>query len=332
MEIEAQVQQLLEEGDRLLQRAQNARVNIIDSAANYQKWLSVLENLPINPVGNPEELAQHFLRLQRYSEALTQFQRLATPLLQNQVELGLEILARTRQREAYLALLLEHITLRVHRPDFDNLNHTVRIYTSSIVWIQVNLGDRVVSGSGFAIRSNYIATNRHVLIDETTGNCVAPEAVRVITREGALRVVFIHLPTWGADDVVILQVQPESISLTPLRLGFSELVEVGERIMTIGFPSPESGEFTENLYCNTGLVNRVRLSQLCSERVLEVSIPLQGGISGAPILNQCGEVIGVLTFWMERRREVAGGQIRSEQSFYALPVGLLRRLYAEISN
>ncbi|PHM09204.1 hypothetical protein [Nostoc sp. 'Peltigera malacea cyanobiont' DB3992] len=58
--VATQVQQLLEDGDRLLQRAQDAKMNIIDIAANYQKWLSVLENLPINPGGHPQELAEHF--------------------------------------------------------------------------------------------------------------------------------------------------------------------------------------------------------------------------------------------------------------------------------
>ncbi|HEY9663693.1 MAG TPA: serine protease, partial [Allocoleopsis sp.] len=185
---------------------------------------------------------------------------------------------------------------------------------------------------GFVISPNHIATNHHVLIDETTGNCVTPEAIQVITKEGALQVVAIHLPTWGTDDVAILQIQPTSIALTPLRLGFSELIEVGERIMTIGFPSPESGGFAENFYCNTGLINRVRPSHFCTERVLEVSIPLQGGISGAPILNQLGEVMGLLTFATERRQELIGGQIRSEQSFYAIPVELLRRLQTEIED
>lgn len=182
------------------------------------------------------------------------------------------------------------------------------------------------------IQAHHIATNRHVLIDETTGNCIAPEAIRVITSQGILQVVSIYLPSWGADDVAILQVQPDTSPLTPFRLGFSELVEVGERIMTIGFPDPESGGFAENLYCNTGLVNRIRPSSYCSQRVLEVSIPLQGGISGAPALNQLGEVIGLLTFSMERRQELAGGQTRHEQSFYAIPVELLRRLYKEVQN
>lgn len=331
--IVTQVQQLLEDGDRLLQRAQNAKINIIEIAANYQKWLSVLENLPLNTGGDPQELAEHLLRLQRYSEALTHFECLDKPLSSLQVELGLEILARVRQREAYTALLHEHSdSLGVHQPNFANLHQAVRIYTSSVVWIQVNLSSGSASGSGFIIDSHYIATNRHVLIDEITGNCVPPQGVQVVTKEGILQVVSVHLPTWGRDDVAILQVQPVSNSLTPLRLGFSELVEVGEQIMTIGFPSPEMGGFAENLYCNTGLINRVRPSSLCSERVLEVSIPLQGGISGAPILNQLGEVIGLLTFSLERRQELASGQIRTEQSFYAIPVELLRRLRLEIQN
>ncbi|KAF3890094.1 MULTISPECIES: Hsp70 family protein [Nostocales] len=332
-EITDRVQRLLEDGEQLLQRAEDAKMVIIDIAANYQRWLSVLENLPINLEGQPQELAQHFLRLQRYSEALTQFERLAAPLSSQQVELGLEILARLRQREAYTTLLREHAApLGVHQPDFANLNHAVRIYTASVVWIHVDMNGWAASGSGFVIGSRYIATNRHVLINEKTGNCVPSQAVRVITNEGALEVVSIHLPSWGADDVAILEVQPVSNPLTPLRLGFSELVEVGERIVTVGFPSPESGGFVENLYCNIGLINRVRPSPLCSQRVLEVSIPLQGGISGAPILNQWSEVIGLLTFSLERRQESASGQIHSDRSFYAIPVELLRRLRAAINN
>ena len=327
-QIETEVGNLFESGNPLHKRAEDAKIDVINMAANYQKWLSTIENLPLNFAGNSSELAQHFLSLQRYSEALAQFQRLDSPLTTNQIELGLEILARNRQREAYTALLLEHSSIEIHAPDFENLNHAVRIYSSSVVLIQVNLSHEIASGSGFAIGSNYIATNRHVIINDTTGNCLAPEDVNVITSVGNLRVTSIHLPSWGADDVAILQVKPESsISIKPLRLGFSELVEVGERIMTIGFPAPESGEFAENLYCNKGLVNRIRASQLCSERVLEVSIPLQGGISGAPILNQFGEVIGLLTFSMERKQGFG-----SEKSFYAIPVELLRRLQGEISG
>lgn len=327
----ARVQQLVEEGDLLLRRTGEAGIETTDVATTYQKWLNTLDNLPINLAGNAIDLARHFLSLNRYSEALTQFQRLESPLSGAQVELGLEILAISRQREAYTELLVASAQLlNLHSPDFERLNHTVRIYTDSIVWIQVDINGAAFSGSGFAISPDLIATNRHVLIDETTGDCVSPAQLQVITDRGSLQVLAIHLPSWGTDDVAILQVQSAATPMLPLRLGFSELVEVGERIMTIGFPAPGSGGFQENLYCNTGLVNRIRSSQYCTERVLEVSIPLQGGISGAPILNQLGEVIGLLTFATERRQESATGAIRSEQSFYSIPVELLRRLRTKL--
>jgi molecular chaperone DnaK len=332
-EIVHQVQILVEEGNRLRQRTDNSGTDIIDIAAQYQRWLSVIESLPLNPEGSAEELAQHFLSLKRYAESLTQFQRIDTPLSLTQVELGLEILGRSRQREAYTEMLTEYAErFDIHSPDFGNLNHSVRIYSSSVVLIEVNLGGFPVSGSGFFISPHYVATNRHVLIDEKTGNCAEPDALSVMTSEGALRVISISLPTWGVDDVALLQVESTSTSIMPLRLGFSELVEVGERIMTIGFPAPERSGFEENLYCNTGLVNRIRKSQFCTERVLEVSIPLQGGISGSPLLNQLGEVIGLLTFLTERKQELSSGQTYSEQSFYSIPVDLLRRLYAEVKN
>jgi molecular chaperone DnaK len=326
-EVGKRVEQLVEEGSSLLDRTRSAAQEVTEVAATYTRWLSAIENLPINPEGNAEELAQHFLRLNRYSEAITHFDRIEAPLSPLQVELGLEILARSRQREAYAALFLEHAQrLGVHSPDFGSLNHSVGTYASSVVWIQVNLGGSAASGSGFVISPNEVATNRHVVMNESTGQCVLPEAVSVITKEGSLRVASIHLPTGSADDVAILRLVTERASVTPLRLGFSELVEVGERILTVGFPAPGEGGFEENLYCNVGLVNRIRPSQLCTERVLEVSIPLQGGISGAPILNQLGEVVGLLSFSMERKRENSSGHIYSEQSFYAIPVEVLRRL------
>ena len=208
-QIEAQVRQLLEEGEALFKRSQNAKIDIIETAGNYQKWLNTIENLPLQLEGNPEQLAQHFLELQRYSEALTQFQRFTTPLNFERIELGLEILARNRQRQPYTELLKENIlALGIHTPDFENLNHTVQTYTSSIVWIHINLAGGVATGSGFVIGSNYIATNRHVIINDKTGNTVTPENINVVTATDNLRVVSIHLPNWGADDIVILKVHP----------------------------------------------------------------------------------------------------------------------------
>jgi molecular chaperone DnaK len=127
--------------------------------------------------------------------------------------------------------------------------------------------------------------------------------------------------------VAILRLTDAEPDLRPLRLGFSDLVELGERILTVGFPAPKDSDYRENLYCNSGLVNRITKSELCSERVIEVSIELHGGISGAPILNEFGEVIGLLTFSLQWERVAESGHRATERSHYAVPVEILRRLW-----
>jgi molecular chaperone DnaK len=170
-----------------------------------------------------------------------------------------------------------------------------------------------------------------VVTHESTGKVVSPEDVRIVSKNGIRSVASIHVPATGCDDVAILRLADEG-RLLPLNLGFSELVEVGERILTLGFPAPDAGGFEENLYCNAGLVNRIKPSELCSERVLEVSIELQGGISGAPLLNELGEVVGLVTFALMRPQTGHGGRVHFDRSFYAIPVEVLRRLRKEISR
>ena len=321
---------LYNEGDGILRRIRDGMTAFRDIAATYKNWLSMVDGLPVNAEGNPEDLARHFLGLSRYEEGLTHFRRLGPPLTLAQVDLGLEILARQRNRDAYVKLLTDHSELLgICGPDLVRPNRSVRLYASSVVWIQADLGGPFASGSGFIIGPGEVATNRHVILNEEAGELISPEKIRVVTNQGAHRVLSIHIPSSGPDDVAILRLLDGDATLVPLRLGFSELVEVGERIMTIGFPAPGVGGFEDNLYCNAGLINRIRQSELCSERLLEVSIELQGGISGAPIVNELGEVVGLLTFTLQRQRPEEGGLTHIERSFYAIPVGVLRRLHLE---
>ncbi len=318
---------LRNEGDSLVQRLREGAQAISEVEGILRKWVNTLHGLPVNPEGNPEDLARHFLRLSRYEEAAAHIRRMGTATTRSQVELGLEILARQRRRQDYHQLFIEHDgLLNATKPDFVRLNESVRTFASSVVWIQQQSGN----GSGFAVGPDEIATNRHVVTDPVTGKVAAPGELRVVSRHGLRRVASIHLPGTGGDDVAILTLA-DGAELRPLRLGFSELVEVGERIMTLGFPAPGAGGFEENLYCNAGLVNRIRPSETCSERVLEISVELQGGISGAPVLNELGEVVGLVTFVQMRAQALQSGQMHLERSFFAVPVEVLRRLRDESS-
>ena len=66
------------------------------------------------------------------------------------------------------------------------------------------------------------------------------------------------------------------------------------------------------------------------QRADHSSIELQGGISGAPVLNELGEVVGLVTFTQTRALANKVGQVHFERSFYAIPVEVLRRLRADI--
>ena len=89
------------------------------------------------------------------------------------MELGLEILARLRQREEYAKFLHEHGEIaKLSLPDFERLNRSVRIYASSVVWIQ----HPEATGSGFAIGPNEVATNRHVVISDKSKKLLPPRS------------------------------------------------------------------------------------------------------------------------------------------------------------
>lgn len=324
---------IVTEGNSLLKRAREGTAVLNEVIGTYRRWLSVIEGLAVNPEGDAEYLVRHFLRLSRYEEAQSHFNRLPLPLTLEQAQLGLEILARSRNREGYAEFLERQAEMfSIERPDLVHLNHAVRLYAHSVVWIQHKAEERLIFGSGFFIGPRFIATNRHVITNEKLGTVIPAESIRVVTKEGVLQVSAIHVPSSGPDDVAIFELTKEETTARPLRLAYSELVEVGERIITIGFPSPTLSGFEENLYCNTGLVNRIRQSELCTERVLEISIELQGGISGAPILNEMGEVIGLVTYSTQRQHTTEGGYLQIERSFYAIPVGVLRQLCDEIDG
>jgi S1-C subfamily serine protease len=258
---------------------------------------------------------------------LAVLQRLGRPVNLRQAELGLEIFAKLRDRDGYGTLLSDCAKLiGVEKPDFARLNQSVRKYADSVVLVQFETPAGRSSGTGFVIGRGEIATNRHV-VSTPDGHLADPGKISVITSKGRCSIGAIRVPHGSHDDVAILRLTEAESGLRPLRLGFSDIVELGERILTIGFPAPRDLDHKENLYCNSGLVNRIIKNELCSERVIEVSIELHGGISGAPLLNEFGEVIGLLTFYLYRERTAESGHRAMERSYYAIPVEVLRRLW-----
>ena len=141
-------------------------------------------------------------------------------------------------------------------------------------------------GSGFVVdKAGHIVTNFHVVED-------ADE----------IRVSFSNRDTVEAElvgtdpstDLAVLRVESQASALTPLPLGDSDLVRVGDPVVAIGNP------FGLDRTATAGIVSALQRlitapNQFTIDHVIQTDAPINRGNSGGPLLNAQGEVIGVNT-------------------------------------
>lgn len=141
-------------------------------------------------------------------------------------------------------------------------------------------------GSGFVVdKAGHIVTNYHVI-------------------EGAdeIRVSFSNRDTVqaqlvGSDpstDLAVLQVDTTASALTPLPLGDSDKVEVGDAVVAIGNP------FGLDRTATSGIVSALQRlitapNRFTIDHVIQTDAPINHGNSGGPLLNSRAQVIGVNT-------------------------------------
>jgi S1-C subfamily serine protease len=140
------------------------------------------------------------------------------------------------------------------------------------------------TGSGFVVNANgTILTNWHVV----------ENAVKVT-------VSFEHSKTVNAqvigkdpsNDLAVLRVPTEGLTLHPLTLGNSSNVQVGEPVLAIGNPFGLSRTLT------TGIISALQRHITAPNgfeifNVLQTDAPINPGNSGGPLLNAGGDVIGI---------------------------------------
>lgn len=137
-------------------------------------------------------------------------------------------------------------------------------------------------GSGFVIEeSGYILTNHHV-VDRAS-------EVEVYFNDG--KRTKLKAKIVGSDpkaDVALLQVKTGP-HLTPLKLGDSDQVKVGESVVAIGNPFGLSHTVTAGII---SAKNRV-IGQGPYDNFLQTDASINPGNSGGPLFNAQGEVIGI---------------------------------------
>jgi S1-C subfamily serine protease len=169
-------------------------------------------------------------------------------------------------------------------------------------------------GSGFVIdKAGHIITNYHVIEGARSVDVSfsSNESMRA-------RIVGVDPST----DIAVLQVDAHSRALTPLVLGNSDSVRVGDSVVAIGNP------FGLERTVTTGIVSALQRviqapNSYSIDHVIQTDAALNKGNSGGPLLDAEGRVIGV-------NSQIQSGSGGNVGVGFAVPINTVRTVEAQI--
>jgi S1-C subfamily serine protease len=172
-------------------------------------------------------------------------------------------------------------------------------------------------GSGFVIdKAGHIVTNYHVI--------QGAKKVQV-SFSGQDEITATVVGKDPSTDVAILKIDAHARALTPLELGNSDAVVVGDPVDAIGNPFG----FTRTL--TTGVVSAVQReieapNSLPIDHAIQTDAAINHGNSGGPLIDSHGRVIGVTS---QISTGTTGGQGNVGIGF-AIPINTVRNVAAQI--
>lgn len=171
---------------------------------------------------------------------------------------------------------------------------------------------REQSGTGFIVdRNGYILTNNHVVdkmdrIKVKLHGDSSEYRARLIGRD-------------VESDLAVIKIDPRS-PLTPVTIGNSESVQVGDWAVAIGSPFGLEASVTAGIVSATG--RDIQTAQTF-QHFIQTDAAINPGNSGGPLLNIRGDVIGVNTMIATQNGGYQG-------IGFALPVNMAVRVYNDI--
>jgi putative serine protease PepD len=216
----------------------------------------------------------------------------------------------------------------------------------SVVKLQIDMGGQGDEGSGIVLSADgLILTNNHVVApaagedqgaqptsaDSTDGG----EATKTVTFSNGQTAPFTVVGTDPAGDVAIVRAQGVS-GLTPITMGSSKDVKVGEQVVAIGSPLGLQGTVT------TGIVSALDRPVAAGDGsggnvtvldAIQTDAAINPGNSGGALVNMNGELIGVnsaIASMGAGDTGSGGGQSGSIGLGFAIPADQAKRIADEL--
>lgn len=176
------------------------------------------------------------------------------------------------------------------------------------------------TGTGFFVNSaGYLITNAHVVEDR------AHIAIRDVKGK------FYRVSVVAQDkenDFALLHVEG---SFQPLRIVDSDQVQKGQHVLTVGYPQisiqGNESKVTDGIINSfSGLKNK--------DNWFQISVPIQGGNSGGPLVNDNGEVIGVIVASLDDQKFYSNTGSMPQSVNYAIKSKVLMHFLSaqQVSN
>lgn len=176
------------------------------------------------------------------------------------------------------------------------------------------------SGSGFVLtQDGYIVTNYHVIEEAAEDSSVAIEASFANGDKYTAKLV-------GGEkdnDVAVLKI--EAAGLTPVTLGDSEKLVVGEAVYAIGNPLGEL-TFTYTNGMVSALDRLISTGDSVTLNMLQTNCDINPGNSGGPLFDSYGNVIGITT---AKYTQSASG-VSAEGLGFAIPINDVKDIIADL--
>jgi S1-C subfamily serine protease len=189
--------------------------------------------------------------------------------------------------------------------------------------------DTVSMGSGFVVAPGYIVTNYHVV--EVPPEASSADIYIVPHKDSGANYQPVRLvKSWTEGDLALLQAP--DLKIPPLKLYLSPYKN--ERVVSMGYPDVTDHLLnragTELLQPTDAYVTQGSIALFASTNpdgsrvdTLFHTAPINHGNSGGPLLNECGQVVGVNT-WTAPSTVSAGGDVNvSAGQFVATHVSAL---------
>jgi S1-C subfamily serine protease len=169
------------------------------------------------------------------------------------------------------------------------------------------------TGSGFVLNDQgYIATNAHVVSGATEVHVSFGDSDPV-----PAKVVGKDLST----DLAVIKIDPTKSKLTPLPLGDSDQLRVGDPVVAIGNPFGFDDTVTTGIVSALGRQIQAP-NNFSIDHTIQTDAAINPGNSGGPLLDQQGRVVGI------NSQIATGGNGRGSVGIgFAVPVDLAKQVF-----